>query len=628
VPNTIVPIGPVTVSNHRAAREATVPHKAIRSALACMVALSLVCQPIVPVLAQAPLTREDYNACQVKDDAQFRQALEALTLKVLQASLAKVDYQALVGDAWRREQFGEFIDKRVDIGIEELKNQTSWIERWSSLASSEKSKELANRTAELVYRSDAMKAQLEQLAVSAGREIGRTMELATIDASSQTVSCLQAFLGPRFGTTVAGVVGDSAERAYRVDQGTAPISPGSVILEGKEGITGVVVLMLRRQLANMASRVGQRLVGSVLSRLVSVVAGGVGVVLIAKDIWDFRHGVLPIIATEMKSPATKAKVQEELARSINEQIAEHTREIASGTADRVLQIWQEFRRGHAKVVELAEHNDGFRRFLDALKPADMPRVDELVALVLSSEGETGISQRLANGTLQKAVTSLSPQALEIARETRSLETALGWSAVAGLDLPKVIDLGLYRRASLDGFTHVSLGRILAIEDRLAAVRVASISRTARDSLFELNNRDLTTLARGLTQAELETLASYLTGLERPAKERVLKTVAASPARMQMLAPGRVRDAVIASRDQLAAVTMMLRADTGLDPATVREDVMLVYDGRVSPLLLWDRHPIAVATMGVLALILLLMLRRVMFGGRSSRGKPGRGAQAA
>ena len=34
-----------------------------------------------------------------------------------------------------------------------------------------------------------------------------------------------------------------------------------------------------------------------LGRLVSVVAGGVGLVLIAKDIWDFRHGVLPIIAT-------------------------------------------------------------------------------------------------------------------------------------------------------------------------------------------------------------------------------------------------------------------------------------------------------------------------------------------
>ena len=37
--------------------------------------------------------------------------------------------------------------------------------------------------------------------------------------------------------------------------------------------------------------------------------------LIAKDIWDFRYGVLPIIATEMKSADTKEKVRAELARN-------------------------------------------------------------------------------------------------------------------------------------------------------------------------------------------------------------------------------------------------------------------------------------------------------------------------
>ena len=69
-----------------------------------------------------------------------------------------------------------------------------------------------------------------------------------------------------------------------------------MLVEGSEGIAGTVVLVVRRQLANMAARIGQRVVGSILSRLVSVVAGGVGLVLIAKDIWDFRHGVLPIVA--------------------------------------------------------------------------------------------------------------------------------------------------------------------------------------------------------------------------------------------------------------------------------------------------------------------------------------------
>lgn len=590
-----------------------------------LLACCLVVQPLLPAIASTPLSRADYEACQARDEASFRQALEALTSKVLQNSLSKVEFRQLVADAWRREQFGEFLDKRVDIAIEELKAQTSWFERWSTLASSERAQQLANRAAELVYRSDAMKAQIELLATSAGRELGRTIELATVDAAGQTSSCLQAFLGPRYGTTVAGVVGDNAEREYKVGQGTAPVSTGSLIAEGKEGIAGAVVLMVRRQLANMASRVGQRIVGSVLSRLVSVVAGGVGLVLIAKDIWDFRHGVLPIIANEMKAPSTKEKVQEELAKSLSDMIGEHSRDIAVGTADRVLQIWQEFRRGHAKVVELAEKDQGFRGFLDTLKPADVPRVDELVALVLSAEGEAGIQRRMADGTLQKAVTSFTPQGMEIARETRSLETALGWSSIAGSDLGKVIDLGLHKRGAPGDFTRATLGRILALDDKLASVRLAGISRTARDSLFELGATDLKNLARGLTETELETLSQYLMGLEPPAKERVLKTVAVSPARMQALAAGQVRDAVLASRDQLAAVTMMLRADTGLDPITLRNDAILVYEGKVSPLLIWNKHPIAVVGAGFLALVLLLMLRRLLFGGSRTRGAGARPA---
>ena len=66
--------------------------------------------------------------------------------------------------------------------------------------------------------------------------------------------------------------------------------------------TAWAILLVRRQLANMAARIGQRLAGSILARLVSVVAGGIGLVLIAKDIWELRNGVLPIIAASRSGP--------------------------------------------------------------------------------------------------------------------------------------------------------------------------------------------------------------------------------------------------------------------------------------------------------------------------------------
>ena len=103
-----------------------------------------------------------------------------------------------------------------------------------------------------------------------------------------------------------------------------------------------------------------------------MVAGGIGAVLIAKDIWDFRNGVLPIVATEMKAKATKDIVRTELAKAISEQIGEHTREIPAATADRIVEIWREFRRGHAKVIELSERNEAFRGYVDTLKPPISP----------------------------------------------------------------------------------------------------------------------------------------------------------------------------------------------------------------------------------------------------------------
>lgn len=590
-----------------------------RPAITGLMILVLMALPAAPVLARS-MSRAEYEACQARDEQGLRTAIEALTRKALQTGLSRVDFQAVVADEWRRAGLDELIDKRVDIAIAEVKDESSWGTLLQSLASRDKAQELATSAAERVYRSDAVKTALEGLAVGVGKEVGRTMELSTLDAAEPAVDCLKAFLGPRYGTTVARIVASDAGKEFQIDpaKGGASVSTGAVLVEGREAIAGAVVLLVRRQLSNMAARVGQRLVGSVLSRLVSVVAGGVGVVLIAKDIWDFRHGVLPIIAAEMKSRTTKDKVREEFARSISEQIGEHSNEIAVATADRVVEIWREFRRGHAKVLDLAERHEGFRRFLDALKGEDLPRLDEVVALVLTAEGEEGLMRRLQDGTLQQAVTALPALGMEIARDNRSLEAGLTWTALAGPALPKVVELGLHKRASARDFSKASLERLLSLGDTLATVRLAAIGRDARDTLFELDNAELKGLARSLTEPELETLSRYLTGLERSASQRVLRAVAQSPAKMQVLASARVRDAILSSPDQMAAVAMMLRADSGFDPFALRDDVTLAIDGRISPMLLWDKHPVSVTAAGIALLFLLLILRRLLFGPRRSR----------
>lgn len=565
-----------------------------------------------PASGQA-ITRDDYEACQRGDEAAFQAAVEKITVAAMEKGLAGVDYAAAVDAEWRKLGVDQIIDKRVDLAVEEVQNETSLGTRIQSLGNKEKAQELATAVAERVYRSEAVSGAIEKLAEGVGHSVGARIELASQDAANPALDCVKAFLGSRYGQTVASVVSGNVATEFGLDpnKGGASVDAGAVLKQSSSGITGAAILIVRRQLANMARRIGQRIVGAVLSRLVSVVAGGIGLVLIAKDIWDLRNGVLPIISDEMKTAATKTMVKEELAKSLHEQIGLHVKEIGAKSAERVVEIWREFRRAHLKALDLADRNEGFRKFLSDVQPVAFARLDEVTGIVLSAEGETGILKRLDDGTLETAIHKLPDDAMTIARESRSLEPALAWSAVAGDSLNKVVEYEIYRRAAPAGFTASSLGRLFAVDDRLAISRLAALDRGTRDTLFDLNPGDLKTLARTLGEIELTTLAAYLTGLKAEPRERVLRAVAADPSRMRAIAAPRIRSAVLSSADQAAAVEMFLRTGDANTAKATLNDFVMAWEGRISPWLIWERHPVPTIALGFAALLLLLLLRRLI-----------------
>jgi hypothetical protein len=573
--------------------------------------------PAQAFAAAPPMTRADYEACQSADETGFHGAIEALSLKALEAGVKTFDYRAAVDAEWRRLGLDDVLAKEVDRAIEEVRNETSWAGLAQSLINSEKAQQLSSEVAGRVYRSDAMKSAIENLATGVGKEVGRTLELASQDAAGPSLECLRAFLGGRYGATVAGVVTTDVERDFGLENvaGRADISSGTVLSQSSQGIAGAAILLMRRQLANMAARVGQRLAGSVLARLVSVAAGGVGLVLVAKDLWELRNGVLPIVSEEMKSGATKDKVKDELARNIGEQIGDHLHEIAAKSADRVVEIWRGFRNAHQKVLDLAEKNDGFRKFLDTVKPDQLARLDEVVALAFASGGEQGVLHRLDDGTLNEAVRFMPEPAMAIARDTRSIDAALGWSALAGADLPKVLEHEIYKHAEPAGFTRQTLTALLGIDDHVAITRLAGLAPDARDRLFTLPGADLKRLAQSFSAPELDSLSRYLAGLEPEPRARVLSAVAASPAKMRTLAAPRIRDAILASRDQARAVDMMLREGGG-GPEAVLADARAAWEGGIAPTLIWEKHPGVVVGLALGVAMLLLMLRRLFRPRRS------------
>ena len=138
---------------------------------------------------------------------------------------------------------------------------------------------------------------------------------------------------------------------------------------------------------------------------------------------------------------------------------------------------------------------------------------------------------------------------------------------------------------------------------------------ARDILFELDAGELRTLARSLDESELDSLSRYLSVLSTAPAQRLLRAVVQSPSRMAELAKPAVRDAVIASADQLAAVGMMLQTSTVPNPGVVFEHAQLVLDGRIAPRLLWEKHAFAMVIAAVLSLLFVLLAWRLLVGSR-------------
>lgn len=226
-------------------------------------------------------------------------------------------------------------------------------------------------------------------------------------------------------------------------------------------------------------------------------------------------------------------------------------------------------------------------------------------------------QRVANGSLNKALLDLSDAGLVIAEEQKSIEKALRWTAVAGKDLPRVVDLGVYRWLPVEGLTPENLQKILAINDRIAVTRIANLDPQARDFILSLPGDQMRDLARRLNDRQLAAFADYERNLEPTAARRLLRAVVEDPTVMMELTAEGLRDAILKSRDQLAALNMIIHEDASLtslfDYTRIFRDAQLVQNGVVSFRVFWERYWAAVLLGGFLLLVVLSWLRRLLFG---------------
>ncbi len=578
----------------------------------------LLCQAPRIALAQpapaAPIVTID--ECRALSDTDVRDRIRELAATNLKTELTAIDYAALVNKHWVKADVGERMDREVDTAIAAIRADSSWVDRAYSTVSKTAAGRYATAVADKTYNSPGFKAALDELATGVARDAGAQIEAATAKVSNPIIACVQTALQSRYGGAIAQVFVQEGQKNLeaKAEQPAVKIGTADLVINNAASISGIVLIVTRDVIASLVESIGTRIAGVVATRIVSSVAGLIGLILIAKDLYEAGEGVFPIIADRMKSDETKALIKDEMGKAIQTDITQQVGNIAQETADRIYSVWLDFKQKYKLLLSLSEKSPAFAEVLKDARLGQLSKLGQIVEILYGSEGESRIFERAADGSLNKALLDLDDAGLAIAAERKSVADGLRWTAVAGQDLPRVVDTGIYRWLSPDGLSHETLEKLLAVNDKIALGRIGNLTPEQRDFVLSLPGGQMRDFARRMSDRELAAFAEYERRLEPVAAKALLRAVTETPGVMQELSSEGLQRAIFSSRDQSAALNMVIHSEASLfSYGRIVKDAELVRNGEVGYRVFWERYWPSIALAGFLALMLLSWLRRLLFG---------------
>jgi hypothetical protein len=556
------------------------------------------------------------DECRNLNDTEVRDRIRDVASTSLKSELGSIDFPALVNMYWAKADVNARVDREIDAAVALVRSDTSWADRAYSTVSQSAAKRYATAIADKTYNSQGFKDALNEMSTGVARDAGAQIEKATSKISNPIIACVQTALQSRYGAAIAQVFAQESQKNLEAsaEQPPVKIDTSDLVATNAASISGLVLVVTRRVIAKVVQSVGARIAGVVASRIVSSVAGLVGLALIAKDIYDAGDGVFPIIAERMKADETKLLIKDEIGKTIQSDIGQQVGSIAQETAERLYAVWLDFKQKYNRLLSLGEKNAAFGEFLKDRRLDQVGKLGQIVDILYGTEGEQKVIERVANGSLNRALLDLDDAGLVIAEEQKSIDKALRWTALAGKDLPRVVDLGVYRWLPVEGLTSSTLQKILSINDRIAVARIANLDAKSRDLILSFPADQMREFARRLNDRQLAAFADYERNLEPNAAKRLLRAVSDDPSVMLELTTEGLRDAILNSRDQSAALNMILHDDASLfNYSRVLKDAELVQKGLVSYRVFWERYWVAVLIAGFVLIVLLSWLRRLLFG---------------
>jgi hypothetical protein len=476
----------------------------------------------------APTGQYTVGDCRNVDKEALRMEIERHALDVIAGAAVPLNIEQLVARKWAELRVDGVIDAAVSRATSELYAQEDYFNRLASGWWGDKAQEYAEQVANTAFSSPEFRAKIEELSAAVGVEVARQVETQFAQAASVALLCLREYVGARYADTLFAAFERSVQletQQLNLTTGTAPeinaLASHQLALAGVGAIlvTQLVYRLTQRLSEKIAQRVAGKIAGRILGRVGSSfipVAGWIiGIGLIVYDLWEGGQGALPQIEEALTSPEVKAKIQEEIATAIKDDLPDQAAWIALETSVSLVEQWQQFCSRYQDVCTTAESNIDFGNLLELVTLDELERLDALTTYLLNQAGRATLEIVIADGRLEQML-ALPDATLRELLAWSTPAALLAWQGMAGAQLPRLVDYGVHRQAAPEEFTPATLAALLALPGSAEAEKLLALATEKRRALLELPQDVLEQLVAVQSVADLDWLAGYMLRSQAPA----------------------------------------------------------------------------------------------------------------
>ncbi len=570
------------------------------------------------------LTDGDLAACDRLTEEDLRSELNQITQRifdqgdgsVIGKKAGTIDLDAIVERQWQLLDMDDVVDVAVDDAVSVLRRDNDLWNTFLSGWSPSKAEELARTVAVAAYGSESFRQALD--ALSAGIAADLEVEIAALSAESvsSNLICLQQFIERNYSTIVVDAfregISDGAGAIELTASDTLDNGILTVLDAHKAALGGVGVIIAAQLSRKLVVRIGKAISKRVAGRLAGRLLGRAGATviplagwivgggLIVYDVFDSLDGALPQIQQSLQSQEAKLLVQDEIVNALEPELQRELPQIARDVANELYAEWLDFKRQYRQLLAMSQEVPGF----DAMvaDSGDLAKAAALLDVSLSVLGSDGVDDAIESGLFERLL-DMPVSAVDILRETGSVEAVLAWDALAGSSIDDVVALGLHRLRSPDELDKAMLESLLAVGDRSTVAKLAQVEPASLPPLFLLSSAGLTDLTILMTPSELSVLGRLLDGLEPERRNQLVLALLNNPDAMEAIVRRGAGSSVLASRDIPAAIAFLNSPADGYSIAT---DGLNVINGSVSLRLFGEKYG-GMTTLLIFLLPLMLVL---------------------